>query len=72
MAATAAHAGHPVSKANAAAGATQIFDHALAYGFSHGYYVSAGIAVLALIVTVLMIRVKREDLAGINPMQTGG
>jgi EmrB/QacA subfamily drug resistance transporter len=71
-AAAAAHAGHPVSKANAAAGAKQIFDHALAYGFSHGYYVSAGIAVLALIVTVLMINVKREDLAGINPMQTGG
>jgi hypothetical protein len=61
-----------VSKANAATGAKQIFDHALAYGFSHGYYVSAGIAVLALIVTVLMIRVTREDLAGINPMQTGG
>jgi hypothetical protein len=34
--------------------------------------VSAGIAVLALIVTVAMIRVKREDLAGINPMQAGG
>jgi EmrB/QacA subfamily drug resistance transporter len=67
----AAHAGHPVSKANAATEATQIFHHALAYGFSHGYYVSAGIAVLALVVTVLMINVKREDLAGINPMQTG-
>jgi predicted MFS family arabinose efflux permease len=70
-AATAAQAGHPVSKANAAIEAKRIFDHALAYGFSHGYYVSAGIAVLALIVTVLMIRVTREDLAGINPMQTG-
>ncbi len=32
---------------------------------------SAGIAVLALIVTVVMINVKREDLAGINPMQAG-
>ncbi len=67
----AAKAGHPVSKAKAAAEQTSIFHHALAYGFSHGYYVSAGIAVLALIVTVFMINVKREDLAGINPMQAG-
>jgi EmrB/QacA subfamily drug resistance transporter len=67
----AAKAGHPVSKAKAAAEQTSIFHHALAYGFSHGYYVSAGIAVLALIVTALMINVKREDLAGINPMQAG-
>ncbi|HWG13190.1 MAG TPA: MFS transporter [Streptosporangiaceae bacterium] len=68
----AAKAGHPVSKAKAAAEQTSILHHALAYGFSHGYYVSAGIAVLALIVTVAMINVKREDLAGINPMQAGG
>jgi EmrB/QacA subfamily drug resistance transporter len=67
----AAKAGHPVSKAKAAAEQTSIFHHALSYGFSHGYYVSAGIAVLALIVTVFMINVKREDLAGINPMQAG-
>jgi predicted MFS family arabinose efflux permease len=67
----AARAGHPISKAKAQAEQTTIFHHALAYGFSHGYYVSAGIAVLALIVTALMINVKREDLAGINPMQAG-
>jgi EmrB/QacA subfamily drug resistance transporter len=42
--------------------------HALAYGFSRGFAVSAGIALLALIITVATIRVKREDLAGINPM----
>jgi hypothetical protein len=30
--------------------------------------VSAGIAVIGLLITVLAIRVKREDLAGINPM----
>ena len=68
----AAKAGHPLSKAKAAQEQTSILHHALAYGFSHGYYVSAGIAVLALIVTVFMINVKREDLAGINPMQAGG
>jgi hypothetical protein len=33
--------------------------------------VSAGIAVLALIVTAFMINAKREDLAGIDPMQAG-
>ena len=37
-------------------------------GFSKGYLVSAGIALLALIITVVAIRVKREDLAGVNPM----
>jgi EmrB/QacA subfamily drug resistance transporter len=42
--------------------------HALAYGFSKGFIVSAGLALLALIITVAMIRIKREDLAGINPM----
>ena len=45
-----------------------ITDHAYSVGFSKGYLVSAGIALLALIITVVAIRVKREDLAGINPM----
>ena len=39
-----------------------------AIGFSKGYLVSAGIALLALIITLVAIRVKREDLAGVNPM----
>ena len=43
-------------------------NHALAHGFSQGYLVSAGIMALALIITVVLIRVKREDLSGINPM----
>jgi hypothetical protein len=30
--------------------------------------VSAGIMLLALIVTIAMIRVKREDLAGVQPI----
>jgi hypothetical protein len=30
--------------------------------------VSAGIAALALIITLVAIRVKKSDLAGINPM----
>jgi hypothetical protein len=37
---------------------------AKAHGFSHGYLVAAGITLLALV----MIRVRREDLSGVNPM----
>jgi EmrB/QacA subfamily drug resistance transporter len=43
-------------------------NHALATGFSKGYVVAAGIMLLALIITLVTIRVKREDLAGVNPM----
>ena len=45
-----------------------ITDHAYSVGFSKGYVVSAGIAVLGLLITILAIRVTREDLSGINPM----
>jgi MFS family permease len=67
-AAAAAKAGHSLTKAQQAAGQTQVVHHALAYGFSHGYLVSAGIALLALVITLATIRVTREDLAGVNPM----
>jgi len=43
---------------------TAIYDHSLSVGFSRGFVVSAGIVVLALIVTLATIRVKRADLAG--------
>ena len=43
-------------------------NHALAYGFSRGFLVSAGIMLLGLIIGLVLIRVKREDLEGINPM----
>jgi EmrB/QacA subfamily drug resistance transporter len=43
-------------------------NHALAFGFGRGYLVSALIALLALIVSLALIRVKKEDLAGIDPM----
>jgi EmrB/QacA subfamily drug resistance transporter len=60
-----AHAGaaasHPVVLA-------QVTNHALAYGFARGFLVAAVISLLALVITVTAIRVKREDLAGINPM----
>jgi EmrB/QacA subfamily drug resistance transporter len=66
----AAKAGHPVHITAAKAKAAQIgiFDHALSVGFSRGFVVSAGIMLLALIVAVTMIRVTREDLAGVQPM----
>jgi uncharacterized transporter YbjL len=41
-----------------------ITDHALAVGFSRGFLVSAGIAMLAFVITLAVIRVKRADLAG--------
>jgi predicted MFS family arabinose efflux permease len=43
-------------------------DHALAVGFSRGLLVAAGIMLLTLIITMATIRVRRTDLAGINPM----
>jgi EmrB/QacA subfamily drug resistance transporter len=69
-AAAAAKAGHPlhVTAAQAKAAQAGIYDHALAVGFSRGFDVSAGIMLLALIVTIAMIRVTREDLAGVQPM----
>ncbi len=69
-AATAAKAGHPLHATAAQAKAAQagIYDHALAVGFSRGFEVSAGIMLLALIATIAMIRVTRQDLAGVQPM----
>jgi len=57
-----------LSPAQAAAAAKAASNHALAHGFSQGYVVSAGIMLIALIIAVAVIRVKRADLAGINPM----
>jgi EmrB/QacA subfamily drug resistance transporter len=69
-AAAAARAGHPlhVTAAQAKAAQAGIYDQALAVGFSRGFVVSAGIMLLALIATIAMIRVTREDLAGVQPM----
>ena len=41
-----------------------IYDNALAIGFSRGFLVSAGIAVISLLTAVFVVRVKRADLAG--------
>ncbi|HEV2259098.1 MAG TPA: MFS transporter, partial [Streptosporangiaceae bacterium] len=68
VAAAAKHAAGHLSAAQQAAATRAITDHAFSVGFSKGYVVSAAIAVLGLLITVLAIRVKRDDLAGINPM----
>ncbi len=72
-AAAAAKAGHPLhpSAAQAKAASTAIYNHALSAGFSRGFVVSAGIMLLALVVTTVMVRVSREDLAGVQPMPVG-
>jgi EmrB/QacA subfamily drug resistance transporter len=56
-----------LSAAQAAALQKAATNHALSTGFSKGYIVAAGIMLLALIITLITIRVTREDLAGINP-----
>jgi EmrB/QacA subfamily drug resistance transporter len=67
-AAAAGHAQAHLPAAKAAALQKAMSDHAIATGFSKGYLVSAGIALLAFIITVVAIRVRRQDLAGVNPM----
>jgi EmrB/QacA subfamily drug resistance transporter len=68
-AAAAAHApAAHLSKAQEIAAQTAVTNHALASGFARGYLVSAGIMLVALIIAVVVIRVKRQDLAGIDPM----
>ena len=47
---------------------TALSNNALAYGFGKGYLVSAGISLLAVVIAVVMIRIKRADLEGIDPM----
>src|SRR6266487_1427551 len=47
--------------------AAQLTANALAAGFARGFLTSAGIALLALVVAVVAIRVRREDLTGVRP-----
>jgi hypothetical protein len=65
-AAAAAKAGQPVPKPGTPL-PTSMVDHALAVGFSRGFLVSTGIALLALLVAVATIRVRRQDLTGAGP-----
>jgi predicted MFS family arabinose efflux permease len=67
QAAAAARAGVHATGARAAALQTRMYDHALATGFSRGYLVSAGVMVLAAIIALAVIRIKRQDLSGADP-----
>jgi EmrB/QacA subfamily drug resistance transporter len=65
-AAAAAQAGRPLPKPDTSPPAS-IYNHALAAGFSRGFLVAAGIALLALLIAIATIRVRRQDLAGAVP-----
>ena len=45
----------------------QLVPHALATGFSRGFLVAAAIALLAFVIAVATIRLRRQDLAGAQP-----
>jgi hypothetical protein len=69
-AAAAGHAIHPTAT-QIAAFKKAVTDHSLAVGFSRGFEVSAGVMVLALVITLLVIRVTKKDLEGIQPPMMG-
>jgi hypothetical protein len=65
-AAAAAKAGQPLPKLGAPV-PESIYHHALAAGFSSGFVVSTGIALLALLIGAATIRVRRQELTGAAP-----
>jgi MFS family permease len=62
----AAQAGRPVPKPGTLPPAS-IYDHALAVGFSRAFVVAAGVALLALLIGIVTIRVSRQELADAGP-----
>ena len=58
--AAASQAGHPARPSRAAL--TAAYHPALATGFSRAYLVAAGIMLLALVITIVAIKVKRTNL----------
>jgi EmrB/QacA subfamily drug resistance transporter len=65
-AAAAAKAGRPLPKPGTAPPAS-IYNHALTVGFSRAFDVAAGIGLLALLIGIATIRVRRQDLSGAVP-----
>ncbi|HXC82767.1 MAG TPA: MFS transporter [Trebonia sp.] len=55
------------SGARAAALQAHMYDHALATGFSRGYLVSGFVMVLAMIIALTVVRIRRQDLADADP-----
>ena len=64
--AAAAKAGQPLPKPGTPPPAS-IYNHALTVGFSRAFEVAAGIALLALLIAIATIRVRRQELAGAAP-----
>jgi hypothetical protein len=64
--AVAAKAGQPLPKPGTPPSAS-IYDHALTIGFARAFEVAAGIALLALLIAIATIRVRRQELAGAAP-----
>jgi EmrB/QacA subfamily drug resistance transporter len=52
------------ARAHAAAIGTAAYQHALATGFDRAFLVSAGIALLIVVIAAVVIRVRRADLSG--------
>jgi hypothetical protein len=65
-AAAAAKAGQPLPKPGTPPPAS-IYHHALAVGFSRAFEVAAGLGLLAVLIAVATIRVRRQDLSGAVP-----
>jgi hypothetical protein len=64
--AAAAKAGRPWPKPGTPPPAS-IYHHALTVGFSRAFLVAAGIGLLALIIAIATIRVRRQELSGAGP-----
>ena len=64
--AAAAKAGQPLPRPGTSPPAS-IYYHALTVGFSRAFVVAAGIGLLALLIAIVTIRVRRQDLAGAAP-----
>jgi EmrB/QacA subfamily drug resistance transporter len=64
--AAAAKAGRPLPKPGTPPPAS-IYHHALTAGFSRAFLVAAGIGLLALIIAIATIRVRRQELSGAGP-----
>jgi MFS family permease len=64
--AAAAKVGRPLPKPGTSLTAS-IYDHALTVGFSRGFLVAAGIGLLALLIAIATIRVRRQELSGAVP-----
>jgi len=64
--AAAAKAGQPLPKPGTPP-PVSIYNHALTVGFSRAFEVAAGIALLAMLIAIATIRVRRQELAGAAP-----